>query len=271
MAELVAGAAPPSEVFAAVAAEASWLLCGQAMTLTRFEERRELVVVASRGGPAAVGEHIVFEPGTLPDRVRRRAAAVRVDDYRGERDVEMAAAYGIAAAVAAPVAVAGQVWGMLTATSGVRPLRAGTEDRLEQFARLVAAAVGASQARAELQALADEQAALRRVAELAARGAPIADVLDAVAVEGSRLSGVEFTALVRFEPDGSSEVVALVGARRLRPAPPRRRNPRVIAIVGSSVAVARSVEGWRCWPRRDRRWLPRAGGTTSPAATTPAG
>ena len=81
--------------------------------------------------------------------------------------------YGLAAAVAAPVTVAGAVWGMLTATSTARATPARPPNaRLEQFAQLVAAAVGNSQARTELTALADEQAALRRVAELVARGAP---------------------------------------------------------------------------------------------------
>ena len=212
VAELVAQAAPPAEVFGTVVTEASGLLLGQAMTLTHFDGERELVVVASRGGPAPVGERIAFEPDTLPDRVLRRGAVVRVDDYTGERDAELAATYDLTAAVSTPVKVAGAVWGMLTATSPVEPLPPGTEQRLEQFAQLVAAAVGNSQARTELRALVDEQAALRRVAELSARGATAADVLQAVAVEGSRLSRVDFTTLLRYEADGSTEIVALDGA-----------------------------------------------------------
>ena len=47
---------------------------------------------------------------------------------------------------------------------------AGTEERLVQFAGLVTAALSNVQARTELQALADAQAALRAVAELAAQG-----------------------------------------------------------------------------------------------------
>jgi signal transduction histidine kinase len=101
---------------------------------------------------------------------------------------------------------------MLTATAPAQPLPLGTEHRLEQFAQLVAAAVGNSQARTELTMLADEQAALRRVAELSARGASGDDVLAAVAVEGSRLSGVDFTTLLRYAADGSTEIVALDGA-----------------------------------------------------------
>jgi hypothetical protein len=54
------------------------------------------------------------------------------------------------------------------------PLAAGIEDRLAKFAELAATAVAKAQLRAELKSLADEQTALRRVAELVARGASAA-------------------------------------------------------------------------------------------------
>jgi signal transduction histidine kinase len=212
VAELVARAASPTDVFTAVATAASGLLDGRPMTLTRFNGEAELLVVAAHGGPAPVGQRIAFAPHTLPDRVLRDATVVRVDDYTRERDAELAASFGLAAAVSAPITVAGEVWGMLTATSDAEPLPADTERRLEQFAQLVAAALGNSQARAELRAMADEQAAQRQVAELVARGAPAADVLEAVARQGSRLTGVDFTTLLRYEPDGSTEIVGLDGA-----------------------------------------------------------
>jgi signal transduction histidine kinase len=210
--ELVARGAAPREVFASVATEASQLLDDQAMTLVRYAGERELVVVASCGGPAGVGERIRFEAGTLPERVRSEERVVRVDDYARERDSSLADSYGLAAAVAAPVFVQAEVWGMLTATSSGPPLPADTERRLQEFAGLVAAALANSQARADLQALADEQTALRRIAELTAQEAPVDAVLEAVAVQASRLAGVEFGMVLRFEPDGSTEIVALDGA-----------------------------------------------------------
>ena len=212
VAERVARGAAPQEIFATVAAEASQLLDGCPMTLVRYQAARELVVVASCGGPARVGERIQFEPETLPDRVRRQDRVVRIDDYAGEPDSSLATSYGLAAAVAAPISVQAEVWGMLVGTSGERPLPAGTEHRLEPFAELVAAALANSQARADLQALADEQTALRRIAELTAQEATADAVLNAVAVQASRLAGVEFGMVLRFEPDGASEIVALDGA-----------------------------------------------------------
>lgn len=212
VAELVARGVASEELFAAVAAEASSLLNGEAMTLTRFESESELVVVAACGGPAPVGTQIMFEAETLPDWVRRGDRVVRVDDYSRERDAQLAAQFGLTAAVAAPISVEGDVWGILTATSGAQPLPAGVEHRLQQFAKLVAAALANSQARADVQALADEQAALRHVAELAAREAPAEAILEEVAVQASALAGVDFTTLLRFEPDGSTEIVAVDGA-----------------------------------------------------------
>jgi signal transduction histidine kinase len=152
VAELVAHGATPDEVFAAVAVEASHLLGDQPMTLTRFEGGAELVVVAHRGGPAPVGARIAFEPDTLPHRVAASGRPTRVDDYAVERDAALAAEYGLAAAVAAPVLVEAHVWGMLTATSTDRPLTAGTEDRLEQFAELVGAAIANAESREQLRA-----------------------------------------------------------------------------------------------------------------------
>ncbi len=213
VAELVARGVTPEEVFAAVATEASRLLEGEAMTLTRFESEQELVVEAACGGPATVGTRIPFAAETLPDWLRRGDRIVRVDDYTRERDAELAAQFGLTAAVAAPISVQGEVWGMLTATSDAQPLPRGTEHRLQQFAKLVAAALANSQARGELQALADEQTALRRIAELSAQEAPADAVLQAVAVQASRLAGVEFGMVLRFVgPDGANEIVALDGA-----------------------------------------------------------
>ena len=212
IAELVARVAPTEDIFAAVAVNASRLLEQAPMTLTRFETGRDLVVLATHGGPAPVGTRISYEADTLPDRVRRSDRAVRVDDYRHEPDRDLAAQFNLAAAVSVPVSVGNDVWGMLTVTSDDDPLPFGTEERLLPFAGLVSAALANVEARTELQALADEQAALRSVAELAAQDVPADEVLAAVARQASRLTDVDFSTLLRFEPDGSTQIAALDGA-----------------------------------------------------------
>jgi GAF domain-containing protein len=62
--------------------------------------------------------------------------------------------------------------------------------------------------RDQLGWLADEQAALRRVATLVARGVPPAEVFAVVVEEVGRLLGTDLAAMVRFEPDETVIMVA---------------------------------------------------------------
>jgi signal transduction histidine kinase len=87
-----------------------------------------------------------------------------------------------------------------------------TEQR--QFTGLVAIAVGNAQNRSTLEAsrdeltrLLEEQAALRRVATLVARGIDPAEIFSAVAEEIRRLLGAYNASISRFEPDGAALVV----------------------------------------------------------------
>jgi signal transduction histidine kinase len=63
--------------------------------------------------------------------------------------------------------------------------------------------------RDELRLLAEEQAALRRVATLVARGVSPSEIFSAVAEEVGRLFGTDSAAVSRFEPDGGAVVVAV--------------------------------------------------------------
>jgi PAS domain S-box-containing protein len=67
------------------------------------------------------------------------------------------------------------------------------------------------QAEAELERLADEQAALRRVATLVVTGVPAAEVFSAVARELERLFDAQATMIGRLEPDGAMVVVGSSG------------------------------------------------------------
>ncbi|UWP86859.1 DUF4118 domain-containing protein [Dactylosporangium fulvum] len=60
----------------------------------------------------------------------------------------------------------------------------------------------------KLELLAGQQAALRRVATLVARGANPAEVFDAVTTEVSRLLGGRPTTLMHYEPDGTVTIVS---------------------------------------------------------------
>jgi signal transduction histidine kinase len=93
-------------------------------------------------------------------------------------------------------------------------LPAGTEDRLQDFIELVATAIANYEARADLAAsearaseLAEEQAALRRVATLVARGVSPEEIFSAVTNEMAQLFASPQACVGRFEPDGSAMVV----------------------------------------------------------------
>jgi PAS domain S-box-containing protein len=78
-------------------------------------------------------------------------------------------------------------------------------DELRESHRMVKAS------RDELRLLADEQAALRRVATLVAEGVSASDVFDAVVCELRELLGADSTQLLRHELDGTATVVAVDG------------------------------------------------------------
>jgi signal transduction histidine kinase len=76
---------------------------------------------------------------------------------------------------------------------------------LERAFNTMGASLEAS--REELAELAAEQAALRRVATLVARGASPSEVFSAVAEEAAQILGAELTKVLRYEPDGRATVV----------------------------------------------------------------
>ena len=211
VAELVARGASGPELFDAVATEAAGLINNEATTLVRYEGNRTFTIIATRGGPAPVGTSVVVPPedeGSM-SRMLREKRPNRLDDYASEPGPHFSRErYGLGSAVSVPIMVEGELWGMLGCLTEGRRLPAGTERRLQKFAELVTAAIANSQARAEMQHLADDQAAFRRVAELVARDAPVDQVFVEVSAETSRVLGGIAAALLRFDPDGFAVVVA---------------------------------------------------------------
>jgi GAF domain-containing protein len=64
------------------------------------------------------------------------------------------------------------------------------------------------ESRDQLRMLAEQQAALRRVATLVARGVAASEVFPAVAEELARCLGVQYASLWRYQPDGTAILVA---------------------------------------------------------------
>ena len=152
VAELVARGVLPEEVFAAVAEQTSGLV-GEHVSLTRFEEAGVYSVVAvAGGGPVPIGTRVEYDPGCISDLVFRAGAARRIDDYDKVPGAALAHKLKLVGSCGAPILVEGRVWGVLAAMSPDRALPAGTEQRLTQFADLVAVAVANAATRAQLTA-----------------------------------------------------------------------------------------------------------------------
>jgi GAF domain-containing protein len=81
-----------------------------------------------------------------------------------------------------------------------QPLPADTEARLANFTELVATAIANAESRAELARLAQEQAALRRVATLVARGTPPEKLFAAVAEQVGQLLDTHLSGMARPAP-----------------------------------------------------------------------
>jgi hypothetical protein len=109
------------------------------------------------------------DPGIVAS-MQRTGQPLRIDDYTQIRSAIAAPARELDTGMAAgvPVLVSGRVWGAVVVAAGYeRPsLPADALDRLAVFTELVATAIANSDARAEIERLAGEQAALRRVATL---------------------------------------------------------------------------------------------------------
>src|SRR5262249_11868026 len=125
---------------------------------------------------------------------------------------EHASKHEITGAVGCPILVKGRVWGcMVVAHREQQPFPTDTERRVSQFTELVATALANAEARAELQRLADEQAAPRRVATLVAEAAPPIDLFDAVVAEVAQLLPGARVAMIRRENTSEGRVMACHG------------------------------------------------------------
>ena len=217
VAMLVALGVPPDEVFAAVTVEVVRLLPVDFARMGRYESDGTVTTVAVSGrtdDAFPVGRRLAPGWKNLGRMVAQTGRSARVDsiaDASGPGGIT-ARQMGVRSAVATPIMVEGRLWGVMAAGSTVEQLLPGdTEARLASFTELVATAISNAESRAVLARLAQEQAALRRVATLVARGAAPEEVFAAVTEEFARLGPVDAAAMARFEPDGTFIYVASWG------------------------------------------------------------
>jgi PAS domain S-box-containing protein len=215
IAALVAGGAASADVFAAIAREVGQVVGLPLVVVLRYDAEQTTATVTGAWSevphPFQTGTSWPLDGPTMLVQILKTGRPTRIDDYT-ELPGTIADAgrkSGFCAAAAAPIIVDGDVWGAMTATAGGARLPDHMEDRLAEFTELVATAILNTESRAGLARLAEEQAALRRVATLVARGTPQEELFAAVIQEVGRLLPVEYALMERYEPD---EMVAVVGA-----------------------------------------------------------
>jgi GAF domain-containing protein len=206
----------PEEVFAAVTEEVGRVLLVDVAALSRYESDYTMTNLAiwhaSGGTFPAVGRRHPLGGQNTSTLVFETGRSARIDAYPGASDsiATVISAVGVRSSVGAPISVEGRLWGVIHAASTrEQPLSADAETRLASFTELVATAIANAESRVALARLVEEQAALRRVATLVARGAPPEQVFASVTEEVGQLLYAEYAGLNRYEADGTTTIVAV--------------------------------------------------------------
>jgi GAF domain-containing protein len=189
VAALVARGAESSQVFEAVAREVAEVTGSALVQIQRFEPD-DMVTVAGAWGarphPFKPGSKWSLEGSQIAAKIKRTGKVVRIDDFgAGSGQIQAGVRKtGIRGGAGAPIFVAGELWGVMAAGPAEgEPVPVGLEGVLAGFTELAATAIASTESRAALTRLADEQAALRRVATLVAQGEAPEEVFAAVGDE----------------------------------------------------------------------------------------
>jgi GAF domain-containing protein len=256
VATLVAGGAAPEEVFAAITEEVGLLLPVDFADLSRYEPDATITMLATWGITHALlpsGARLKLGGKNLSTIVAKTGASARIESYAdasGPIGVAVRKA-GVRSVVGTPVIVDGRLWGMVAAgSSREEPMPADTEARLTQFTELLATAVANAESRAGLARLADEQAALRRVATLVAEDVASSELFGAVAREVGTLLCADFSGMIRYEDDATVSPVAAWAAVGEHPPLPDRwpTEPRDPATMIAQTRQAARVNDWAAVP-----------------------
>jgi predicted ATPase/signal transduction histidine kinase len=158
VATLVAGSAPPEQVFAVVTEEAGRLFAADLAFLNRYAPDNTAAYVgtwSAAGAPAvAVGTRLPLGGQNVTSLVFRTGRSARIDRWANATGpfADIAREAGAQASVGVPISVADRLWGVMILASRSEPLPADTEARLAGFTELAATAVANADAQAEVAA-----------------------------------------------------------------------------------------------------------------------
>jgi signal transduction histidine kinase len=205
VATLVAKGASSDELFSAVANVVAGIFDVPVVGIHRYEADGTVTTLGIAGETSlTVGMRLRVTDEGIAAMMLSTGGPARIDDFAGvprdavREDLRLPM-------VGVPILVEGGIWGFMVAAAKPDSLiPADTEERLARFTELVATAVANSQARERVAQLADEQAALRRVAALVAGGASSTAVFDAVAQEVAQVFQVAPSLVACYEDDGAT-------------------------------------------------------------------
>ncbi|HWN22600.1 MAG TPA: GAF domain-containing protein [Gaiellaceae bacterium] len=226
VATLIAQGARADAVFVAVCDEAVQLLDAEQAAVVRLEvDEPALVTVglsaglegATIGVRSALGDWPTSSAACRTGRTAR--SDVSAEEITGTGLIaDMVRTKGFLSTVSAPILLEGRVWGVMTVSNSRRALARDTERRIENFTELIATAIANAESRAGLAAsearareLANEQAALRRVATLVAQGATPDELFSAVAEEVAGIIDIPVVGVHRYEADGTFTMLGIAG------------------------------------------------------------
>ncbi len=155
VATLVASEVSPDRVFTAVSEGCARVLEVNASVVVRYEGDGTASIVGrhNRDGIAlfSVGDRIPANDASAAGQVRATGAPARVDDWGGYEGTvaEAMLRTGYRSTAAAPIVVAGTLWGAV-AIASENPLPDDAENRLGAFCELASLAVASAQARSDL-------------------------------------------------------------------------------------------------------------------------
>jgi len=152
IATLVARAAPPTEVFMAVAEEVGLVFPADATFIGRSDGESVTVVGcwSRRGRPTCFGKEIGLSGGNLTAAVVRTGRPARQASFADATDpyTEHVRPAGLKSGIGVPVTVAGRLWGLMVVLSRAEiPL--GCEQPLADFTELLATAIANAEAATE--------------------------------------------------------------------------------------------------------------------------
>jgi signal transduction histidine kinase len=160
VATLVARAAPPEEVFAAVAEEVGRLLEAGHTHMFRYDPDGLATVVgvwarAGDAGPVAAGHRYDIGGRNVTTQVFETGRPARIDDNGDASGAigDVVREWGVGAAVGVPISVEGRLWGvMIVGSRREKSLPTDAEARLAGFTELVGTALANADAQAALTA-----------------------------------------------------------------------------------------------------------------------